>query len=166
MITGMVVGITIGVFACVLFYLSGNVPPLTPNQSSLPAVSSAVPEQNVDQADSTGEGEIELEFYQELKNYEVPVDATPVPLTLEQSSEPLAIGYMLQAGAFEQQELANLEMRRQQALGLEVMVKPEQLPGRILYLVQSGPYFTGQLLSQAEQLLLRNNISSIRISMQ
>ena len=36
MITGVVLGITIGVFACVLLYLSGRVPPL-----SQPAVASA-----------------------------------------------------------------------------------------------------------------------------
>ncbi|GIT22698.1 MAG: hypothetical protein CM1200mP40_23800 [Gammaproteobacteria bacterium] len=28
MFTGVLVGITLGIFACVLFYLSGNVPPL------------------------------------------------------------------------------------------------------------------------------------------
>ena len=33
MFTGMIVGLTIGVFACFLFYLSGNVPPLIPNSS-------------------------------------------------------------------------------------------------------------------------------------
>ena len=40
MVTGIVVGITIGVLACVLFYLSGNIPPLNIAQ---PAQASVTP---------------------------------------------------------------------------------------------------------------------------
>ena len=36
MLTGIIVGITIGVFGCVLLYLSGNVPPLNPTGAALP----------------------------------------------------------------------------------------------------------------------------------
>ena len=38
--TGIIVGITIGVLACVLFYLSGNIPPLNIAQ---PALATATP---------------------------------------------------------------------------------------------------------------------------
>ena len=34
MFTGLIVGLTLGVFGCFLFYLSGNVPPLNINQVS------------------------------------------------------------------------------------------------------------------------------------
>ncbi|GIT22697.1 MAG: hypothetical protein CM1200mP40_23790 [Gammaproteobacteria bacterium] len=47
--------------------------------------------------------------------------------------------FMLQTGAFQQRELAEKEMQRQLGLGLNVIIKPEELPGRTLYLVQTGP---------------------------
>ena len=80
--------------------------------------------------------------------------------------EPLLVSYMLQTGAFEQQDLAYREMERQRFLGLDVSVKPEQLPGRVLYLIQSGPYTTPSQLNEVEQLLGRNNIPSSRLRLQ
>ena len=172
MITGMVVGLTIGVFGCFLFYLSGNVPPLT---ASLPhQASSAAPAAEVNTAQTAllpteAEEELKLEFYSALPIYEVPIDATPVELTDLQAGivaedEPLETGFMLQTGAFQQLELANSEMQRQQTLGLDVMVKQQELIGRTLYLVQSGPYTSSRLLNEAERLLHSNNIPTLRMS--
>jgi cell division protein FtsN len=177
MITGIVVGLAIGVFACVLFYLSGNVPPLNANtkiESSMPSVIekqfTAIEEPSVEQ-----ELELELEFYHELKNWEVPVEAKPVELTPEQIANhqpsnyvaaPPNAGFMLQTGAFQQKELAYQELERQLALGIKTIVRQEDSPGRTLYLVQSGPYLALRELSEAEQLFQKHNIQSMRISLQ
>ncbi|MDA1371279.1 MAG: SPOR domain-containing protein [Proteobacteria bacterium] len=174
MITGMVVGLAIGVFACVLFYLSGNVPPLNSSNPIQSSMANLTPDDSPVQVE-TPAAKLQLEFYRELPNYEVTVDATPVELTPEQAgqtqtsdsmSESLPAPYMLQTGAFQQQDRAYLEMERLQTLGLDVLVKSEQLPGRILYLVQSGPYSTTGQLNAAEQILRRNNIPSWPISLQ
>ena len=105
---------------------------------------------------------IDFEFYTELPRYEVPTDATPVELV----SEEITGSFMLQTGAFQQLEFAEQEMRRQLAMGLNVIVKPEELPGRTLYLVQSGPYSTSVQLNEAQQLLQRNSIPSLTIELQ
>ena len=160
MFTGALVGITIGVFACVLFYLSGNVPPLNVAQPTVVASSNAVEAETL--TDEPVVNAIDFEFYTELPRYEVPTDATPVELV----SEKITGTFMLQTGAFQQRELAEKEMRRQLALGLNVIVKPEELPGRTLYLVQTGPYSTSVQLNEAQQLLGRNSIPSLTIQLQ
>ena len=182
MVTGVVVGITIGVFACVLVYLSGNVPPL--NTNTPPPVSQISALET--QADSSAEpeAELQLEFYSALSEYEVTVDAIPVPLADDPDSvsseqtatedfavadtpdENLGNGFILQTGAFQQQELAQTEMRRQLTLGLDVVVRQQDLLGRTLFLVQSGPYTSSRRLSEAENLLRRSNIASLRMSLQ
>ncbi|PCJ25908.1 MAG: hypothetical protein COA96_06575 [SAR86 cluster bacterium] len=184
MITGMVVGVAIGVFACVLFYLSGNVPPLTastatPDRST---VADSITTQAIE-APPEQEPELELEFYTALSDYEVPTNAVPLPFTQQQiqaqagtegtgataapevQDEVLKTKFMLQTGAFQQLDLATTEMRRQQILGLDVIIKQQELVGRTLYLVQSGPYTSSRLLSEAEQLLRSNNIPSLRMSL-
>ena len=169
MFTGMIVGLAIGVFACVLFYLSGNVPPLNPKAPLPSGLADNGREPGADNSIATASADaFPLEFYTALKNYEVsvPVDAIPVELRPEISEQPLETSYMLQSGAFEQLALANSEMQRQQSLGLEVTVKREELPGRTLYLVQSGPYSTNGQLVTAEQLLRSNSIPSLRLSLQ
>lgn len=185
MFTGLIVGLALGVFGCFLFYLSGNVPPLNINQVStntIPPVSQA--------ATVVAAEELELEFYTELPIYEVPVDAQPVELTEQQAGvandaaatvaaaslppakaetstdETFDPGFILQTGAFQQFESAQSESERQKLLGLEVNVKQQELLGRTLYLVQSGPYTSSNILNQAEQLLRANNIPSLRMSIQ
>lgn len=188
MLTGGVVGLAVGVFACFMFYLSGNVPPLNgiSNIAQSVAATDLVREPIEEVANQT----VELEFYNALPEYEVEVDATPVPLTQEQAEaeakaaadtddasytapeaatgfvlqvdQALSTSYILQSGAFERQELAQAEMRHQQALGLQVAVKRQEPPGR-LYFLQSGPYTTRNQLRSAEQLLRSNNISSMRM---
>jgi cell division protein FtsN len=166
--TGVVVGLAVGVFACVLFYLSGNVPPLA---SSNFQQLSATPVQIPEPLEQENPKELQLEFYTALGEYEVEVDATPVEII---SPEQLAAtqqqilpqSYVLQTGAFEQQDRANSEMRRLQALSLKVVVKLLPLIGSTLYLVQSGPYDTTAQLQDAEQLLRRNNIASMRLRLQ
>ena len=73
---------------------------------------------------------------------------------------------MLQTGAFQQRKSAEQEMQRQAALGLDVIVKPAELPGRTLFLVQTGPYSTSTELNNAQQLLNRNNIANLTIQLQ
>lgn len=170
MITGMVLGITIGVFACVLLYLSGNVPSL--NQATPVAAAetlSAEPLQQAQAASSSNQAqdpELELEFYTELQKYEVLVDATPVDLSYQDPERMLDKDYVLQTGAFQRRELAETEMRRQKDLGLTVFVKDQALVGRSLFLVQSGPYTTSGELENAETVLRRNSIPFLRLAVQ
>jgi len=164
MVTGMVLGLAIGVFACVLLYLSGNIPPIT--QATIVQAPSASVESRAADPEPEPEAALELEFYTELQNYEVTVDAIPVDLSSQDPARVLSVSYMLQAGAFERRELAETEMRRQQALGLQVQVKAQNLVGRTLFLVQSGPYTTNGELDNAENILRRNNIPSLRMAVQ
>lgn len=174
--TGGVVGLAVGVFACFLFYLSGNVPPLSSN-NYLQAGTAVTQIPDLPEEGSADEStdELQLEFYTALGEYEVEVDATPVEIGSEEASQAnpsqaerqtLATSYMLQTGAFEQQALANTEMRRLQTLGLNVVVKQQPLIGSTLYLVQSGPYDSSRQLNAAEQVLRANNIASMRLSLQ
>ncbi len=176
MLTGGLVGLVIGVFASFMFYLSGNVPPLT---NQLPAVVAATDATSELPPEAVVPERVNFEFYTALPDYEVQVNSIPVQLKLpEQStapeqtntpvsaaSAPLAMSVVLQSGAFQQQELANAEMRRQQDMGLDVRVRAEStLPGRTLYLVQSGPYTTQGELGAAEQAMRQNNLQTLRIS--
>ncbi len=173
MITGIVVGMALGVFASVLLYMSGKVPPLAQHQTlanspreltAQPEAVAAVTETEV----ASTQPQVELEFYEALRNYEVPLPegVTPVPLREETANAPLKVSYMLQSGAFQEARRAQLEVERQQGLGLNVAVKVEELTGRTLYLVQSGPYTTQGQLDAAETILRRNAIPTLRTQVQ
>ena len=168
MLTGIMVGISIGVLACFLLYMSGKVPPLTapPVQASLPPA--GTPAVTAEPEQETG-APLELEFYEELANYEVPVPDDLVPVTIVEppgADDPLAHQTMLQTGAFQQQERAYNEMNRLRSLGLQADVRSESsLPGRTLFLVQAGPYGTVGSLRDAEQVLRANNIRSMRLEL-
>ncbi len=164
MVTGMVLGLAIGVFACVLLYLSGNVPPL--NQAPVPTALASNTAAAQAATEAVEDSPLQFEFYTELQEYEVDVDATPVDLSSQDPNRELDVHYMLQTGAFERRELAESEVRRQQALGIDVAVKEQALVGRTLFLVQSGPYTTNGELDSAEQTLRRNNIPSLRMAAQ
>ena len=194
--TGVIVGLALGVFGCFLFYLSGNVPPLNINQPATNNAPSANQLPTAVPVEEPAEEELQLEFYTELPAYEVPVDANPVELTAQQAgiaedtaavavadtpadspadtpADTLAEsekifdrGFILQSGAFQQFESARTESERQKMIGLDVNVKQQELLGRILYLVQSGPYTSSRLLIEAEQLLKANNIPSLRMTIQ
>ena len=182
MFTGVIVGLAVGVFGCFLFYLSGNVPPLNINQ---PASNSAAP--TLATPVEPAEEELRLEFYTELPAYEVAVDANPVELTAQQAGiaegvseltglevadtpaeteETFDPGFILQSGAFQQFDSARTENDRQRLIGLDVNVKQQELLGRTLYLVQSGPYTSRKIFKEAEQLLRAYNIPSLRMTIQ
>lgn len=167
MFTGILVGAALGVFGCVLFYMSGQVPPLTNDNvagnAPNPQPAAAVQTPASDPLPAEEEA-LRLEFYTELPSYEVSVDAVPVHVASPE--DPLPVPYMLQTGAFQQRSAAEQEVRRQQTLGLNVLVKTQQLTGRTLYLVQSGPYRTHGQLDDAERILRRNNIPALRTSIQ
>lgn len=164
MVTGILVGMAVGVFACVLLYLSGHVPPLPSVAAAQPVASTrAAPETTADPAAASDSG-LQLEFYTELPIYEVPTDATPVDVA--EADDPLPVPYLLQSGAFQQRERADQEMQRQQSLGLQVRVRSQQITGRTLFLVQSGPYRTHGELAEAERILRRNNIGFLRTSVE
>ena len=169
MITGVVLGITIGVFACVLLYLSGRVPPLS--QAAVATAEQANHTSTDNEPSTTAESDpaetpLDYEFYRELKEYEVLVDATPVDLSTQDPNRRLEQDYLLQTGAFERRELAETEQRRQAALGLKVFVKDPGIVGRSLFLVQSGPYRTQGELEYAETVLRRNSIPFLRLTSQ
>ncbi|GJM13316.1 MAG: hypothetical protein DHS20C12_17190 [Pseudohongiella sp.] len=186
MFTGVIVGMAVGVFGCFLFYLSGNVPPLNINQPANIPPNASNPAATVDANEEPVEEELQLEFYTELPAYEVSVDANPVELTAQQAgisedavttvddvpavessdTEIFDPGFILQTGAFQQFESARSESERQRLLGLDVNVKQQELLGRTLYLVQSGPYTSSNILNEAEQLLRANNIPSLRMTIQ
>jgi cell division protein FtsN len=112
----------------------------------------------------------------------VSVDANPVELTAQQAGialeaaevavtvaateteETFDPGFILQSGAFQQFDSARTENERQRLIGLDVNVKQQELLGRTLYLVQSGPYTSSSILNEAEQLLRANNIPSLRMT--
>jgi cell division septation protein DedD len=164
--TGVVVGVALGVFGCLLLYLSGRVPPLggSPVAVAAPTPSAA--------AETPGSAEedagVRFDFYSELPSYEVAVDVEPVPLAdheLVGSEQPMPLEQpmLLQTGAFEQADRAEMEAQRQRVLGLPVLVNEQTILGRRLYLVQSGPYQDRVRLAEAEDLLRRNNIASLRV---
>jgi len=186
LLTGMILGLVVGVFGCFLFYLSGRVPPLPQSTEAAAVIEEPTPElaeqvssetapQQLDQDSEPG---LELEFYQELPNYEVEVDTNPVEIAQSQSEPeptitaaqqltqtPTPTRYMLQSGAFQQRESAQYQKARLQNLGMATTIKEQSLPGRTLYLVQSGPYLSRAQVSQAEQVLRDNSITSMRISL-
>lgn len=186
--TGVIVGLALGVFGCFLFYLSGNVPPLNINQPMANNPSPSNQAARVVVNEEPAEEQLQLEFYTELPAYEVSVDADPVELTAQQAGlaeqvteiaataspelasteadETFDPGFILQTGAFQQFESARNESERQRLLGLDVNVKQQELLGRTLYLVQSGPYTSSRILNEAEQLLRVNNIASLRMTIQ
>lgn len=185
MFTGIVVGLALGVFGCFLFYLSGNVPPLNVNAGTDNSPPPQTQAATVVATEEPAEEELQLEFYTELPAYEVSVDANPVELTAQQSGitevipatvesaeniaepdETFNPGFILQTGAFQQFESAQSESQRQRLLGLDVNVKQQELLGRTLYLVQSGPYTSSHILNEAEALLQANNIPSLRMTIQ
>ena len=182
MFTGVIVGMALGVFGCFLFYLSGNVPPLAINQPINNNTPSANQPPTVVTAEEPAEEELQLDFYTELPAYEVSVDVNPVELTAQQAgvvAEVAAVletraeteetfdpGFILQSGAFQQFDSARNENDKQRLIGLDVHVKQQELLGRTLYLVQSGPYTSSNILKEAEQLLRANNIPSLRMTIQ
>lgn len=190
LVAGLMTGTLLGVFVSFLAYISGAVPGLPGDDTVATAEQTAVDE--AAQTRLTEELEraaarLQLEFYQELPNYEVVVDATPlVPpetdagpadtpapeSTTQPSAGPTATGenarrsggYMVQAGAFQQENSALARRDELLDLGLQARVKQEALLGRTLYLVQAGPYPDRESLGRAERLLRSNNIESMRIA--
>lgn len=179
LLSGVAVGIAIGIFGCVLLYLSGNVPPLnaTPavaadnalTRAPLPADQAANSVAAAETATPAAAPELTIEFYDALSDYVVEVSDEQVQLTdaqlaaLAPAEQRFETGYLLQSGAFQQRALAESELARQQAMGLDAFISQETLPGRLLFLVQSGPYLSSTQLAKAERLLRSNNISSLRL---
>lgn len=177
LITGMLTGAALGVFGCVLLYLSGKVPPLQNAVASTTPVNVAPPAAAVavdagtgnDQAAVTPPPDLELEFYSALPDYEVVVNATPVTLAGESANESAPTDqdglYMLQIGAFERRANADSLRARIEALQLPAVVKDEPRTGRTLYLVQAGPFTGRSAMSQAERVLSASDIPTTRISL-
>lgn len=189
LVAGLLTGTLLGVFVSFLAYISGTVPPLPGDDAVATAEQTAIDEaaqtrltEELDRAATR----LQLEFYQELPNYEVVVDATPlVPPETDTgptdmpASEPAAqrstdstattddtrpSGYMVQAGAFQQENSALARRDELLSLGLQARVKQEALLGRTLYLVQAGPYPDRESLGRAERVLRNNSIESMRIA--
>jgi cell division protein FtsN len=82
-------------------------------------------------------------------------------------SSPPATGgsYMLQAGAFQQAQAANTQLNRLINLGVSARIREESMPGRILYLVQAGPYDSREAMLAAERVLRASNIDTMRITL-
>tara|TARA_B100000579_G_scaffold166695_1_gene135544 strand:- start:301 stop:891 length:591 start_codon:yes stop_codon:yes gene_type:complete len=168
LLTGCLVGMTLGVLGCVLFYLSGHVPPLNiaENVESGGSNKSLIQ----DTVNTSTDDILDFEFYTELPKYEVQTTSVPVvlddPKRAESQDKFLDTNVMLQTGAFQQISSAEQEMKRQTELGLKAAVKPAKLPGRTLYLVQNGPYSSEAELEKARQLLKANNITSLVVKLQ
>lgn len=183
LVSGVAIGIVVGILGCVLFYLSGAVPPI-PTANSLAANPSTQTEQSaaisraaivpevVEMEPIEAKPELTMDFYTALPDYQVVVPDTQVELTEQQRTraaapeQQFATGYLLQSGAFQQRALATAEVAHQQSLGIDVFITEETLPGRTLFLVQSGPYMTSTSLAAAEATLRNNNISSLRLSVE
>lgn len=89
----------------------------------------------------------------------VTATATNVPASLSSGS------YMLQAGAFRQQNTATAQLNRLLNLGLSAQIRQETMPGRTLFLVQAGPYASRDDMLSAEQILRSNSIDTMRITL-
>jgi cell division protein FtsN len=183
LVSGVAIGIVVGILGCVLFYLSGAVPPM-PTANPLAASPAIQAEQGASisraaiAADAAeiepieAKPELTMDFYTALPDYQVVVPDTQVELTEQQRTraaapeQQFATGYLLQSGAFQQRALAMAEVAHQQSLGIDVFITEEVLPGRTLFLVQSGPYMTSMSLAVAETALRNNNISSLRLSVE
>lgn len=193
-LTGVFTGLLLGVFGSFLAYISGVVPPppgsADANSGSTPVATEVddTAQQQLTEELERAAARLQLEFYRELPNYEVQVDATPLPAMPEEeatasagalptdtgtpetgdaASEPVRSGtggYLLQAGAFQQEESAQARRNELAAMGLPVRVKQEALLGRTLYLVQAGPYPDRASVAQAERRLRGNGIETMRIS--
>lgn len=74
-------------------------------------------------------------------------------------------GFMIQAGAFQQESSAVAQSDRLLGLGLFSRVKQEALLGKTLFLVQVGPFDTREQVAQAEGILRSNGIDSIRMGL-
>jgi len=87
--------------------------------------------------------------------------AVPAP-TVQVARES---GFMLQAGAFQQESSAIAQSDRLLGLGLFSRVKQEALLGKTLFLVQVGPFDNREQVAQAEGILRSNGIDSIRMGL-
>jgi len=98
---------------------------------------------------------------------EVPTDVqTGVQTEMQTSTAAVReSGFMIQAGAFQQENSAVAQSDRLLGLGLFSRVKQEALLGKTLFLVQVGPFDTREQVAQAEGILRSNGIDSIRMGL-
>lgn len=190
LMTGMVTGLALGLFASFLIYLSGVLPPvgnMTAQAAEDNAEEAAAAQLRRTEELEQAAARLQLEFYKELPNYEVIVDnmpsprqsatvstgtaAAPAPVATttqpasQASSSAGEPSIMIQAGAFQQESSALAQSERLVALGLTARVRKEALLGKTLFLVQAGPYTSREQINQAERLLRSNSIDSIRIGL-
>lgn len=187
LLTGLIAGLALGIFLSFMAYLSGVVPPLDTTAASQLAAAQETEaaeesQQRLSEDLERAAARLQLEFYRELPNYEVIVDtsseapppaartttttaATVTETQPQAPSQTNGVSYMIQAGAYQQENSANLQSQRLQTLGLNARVRKEALLGKTLFLVQAGPYQTRDELNQAERLLRNNNIDSMRITL-
>ena len=85
LLTGLVSGIAVGLFVALMVYLSGALPPapghiVAPDsrQIETPDIATSDSEGGLTQEQQREAQRLQLEFYQELPNYEVVVNVTPV----------------------------------------------------------------------------------------
>lgn len=92
LLTGVATGIVIGLFISLLVYMSGLLPPPPIQTSSAEARESRflADEQALTEELEREAARLQLEFYQELPNYEVVVDVTPVAAPERRASPPPA----------------------------------------------------------------------------
>lgn len=95
-------------------------------------------------------------------------DADTATVTATATTPPPSLSsgsYMLQAGAFRQQNTASAQLNRLLNLGLSAQIRQENMPGRTLFLVQAGPYASREDMLRAEQILRSNSIDTMRITL-
>lgn len=187
LMTGMVTGLALGLFASFLIYLSGVLPPvgnMTAQATEDNAEEAAAAQLRRTEELEQAAARLQLEFYKELPNYEVIVDNMPsprqsatistgtaaAPAPAAAATQPVSPSagepsIMIQAGAFQQESSALAQSERLVALGLTARVRKEALLGKTLFLVQAGPYTSREQINQAERLLRSNSIDSIRIGL-
>ncbi len=97
LLTGLITGIAVGLFIGLLVYLSGALPPApgqaaTPDnrQIDTPEITGADSAGGITQEQQREAQRLQLEFYQELPNYEVVVDVTPVSGSVPRTPPPVA----------------------------------------------------------------------------
>jgi len=174
--TGLITGIAVGVFGCFLLYLSGNVPPLqsqtviTTLEPETEPAQLQIAEVVAEPAPEEAENPLDLDFYEELPDYVVEVDTTPVPLestvtveTVVEEREPATAsnGRLIQIGAFQVASSAQTQLGIVRSLGVDAFITQYARASGTLHAVQAGPFSSTSELNEIRSLLQRNDIDSI-----
>lgn len=98
----------------------------------------------------------EYHFYDALKNQKVIVDSKPT-----EAREQESYNYVLQAGAFKQEQDANQLRAEITLLGLDVSIEIRKTDSGVWHKVIVGPFTSRSKLQKARSILINNDIPTM-----